>query len=509
MKKPNILLITGDHTRHDAVSINKNPHASNCLADIVKTPNLDRIANNGVTFFNSFTPDPICVPGRASITTGNYPHKCTGHKTNGGLIKDDQTKLAEHFADNGYRTYAIGKLHYVPYAPPGAERLLHGFQHAELCEEGRMIAQFDPLGEQRGIEDYHDYLHSVGWGGYERAHGIGNNDVHPVASPVPAEHHEESWVATRSIANLEKHLADHPDTPFLMWTSFTKPHSPYDPPRPYDTMYDPRDVPSPLGGWENEEILNGRDIELRKRRTKYSWDKLSKEAVQVIRAHYCGMMSFQDEMIGRITQFLEEKGIADNTIIIYTADHGDLLGDFGRFFKVCMYDGAVKIPFIWSVPGVVPSNDPHRRDQLVGLQDILPTLCSLSDIEGPGDVDGMDLTEILKNPETAGREFYISQTNAGGCQKYMLRTKEYKYIYSQTNAIEELYSSDRDDYEMVNLADDPEYTSLNEDFRSKLTAWCIENNDEEMIENGQLVVTVDNEPDDPGFHSSSLGWRKY
>ena len=124
MTKPNIILITADHICHDALACNGN--------EFVQTPNLDRLAKSGITFSNSFTPNPICVPARAAITTGNYPHKCTGFKTNSGKIKDGQLLIARHFADAGFRTYAIGKLHYVPYSPPGKPRLLHGFQHAEI-----------------------------------------------------------------------------------------------------------------------------------------------------------------------------------------------------------------------------------------------------------------------------------------------------------------------------------------------------------------------------------------
>lgn len=132
----NILLVTGDHTRHDALACNLDARQSCSLAQVVKTPSFDRLASEGVTFRNSFTPNPICVPGRASITTGNYSHKCTGSKSNGGRIRDDQPKLAEHFAQAGYATYAIGKLHYVPYSPPGEPRLLHGFEVAELMGSG-------------------------------------------------------------------------------------------------------------------------------------------------------------------------------------------------------------------------------------------------------------------------------------------------------------------------------------------------------------------------------------
>ena len=153
-----------------------------------QTPHLDRLAAEGIRFSNAYTPDPICVPARATSTTGNYPHRCTGNKNNGGRIRDDQIKIAEFFASNGYGSYASGKLHYVPYAKPGEPRLVHGFDKVQLHESGRIAKGFGPDGSVRGLEDYHDYLVDVGWGGYARAHGVGNNDIHPATSPLPAEH---------------------------------------------------------------------------------------------------------------------------------------------------------------------------------------------------------------------------------------------------------------------------------------------------------------------------------
>ena len=507
-RKPNILLITGDHTRHDCVACNHDPLDAGSLAGVVKTPNLDRLARQGATFANSYTTNPICVPARASITTGNYSHRCTTSKSNGGRILDDQVKLAEHFNSFGYATYAMGKLHYVPYAPPGEPRLLHGFQKCELHESGRIIARYDPLGAMEGLEDYHDFLKSVGWGGYERAHGVGNNDVRPATSPLPAEYHEEAWVAGRTIANLEAHRRERADQPFLMWMSFAKPHSPYDPPRPWDQMYDPREMPQPLGGWENDEIMNGRDPELARRRVAYGWDKLPAQAVQVIRAHYCAMMSYQDAQVGRVLQFLDETDLAANTIVVYTGDHGDMLGDLGRFFKVCMYDSSVKVPLIWRVPGLMGEGDPHRREQLAGSNDILPTLCDLTGCELPRELDGESLAPILRSPGESGREFIVSQSMDPPNQKYMIRKGRWKYTYCEVGGTEELYDAAAPVCDLENVA--PEHTDLLTEFRQLLINWCIENGDEKMVRDGALAVS---DPDEvlapPEFAPGRMGWRKF
>jgi arylsulfatase A-like enzyme len=499
MKYKNVLLITSDQARIDAISCNADKSNQWSLANVVKTPNLDTLAAKGVTFRNSFTANPICVPGRATITTGRYSHKCAS-KANRGRIRDN-IKIAEYFTGNGFATCAIGKLHYLPYSPPGEPRVLHGFQYAELCEEGRAIAKFDPDNKMRGIEDYHDYLHDVGWGGYERAHGTGNNDVHPATSVVPAEHHEEAWVAKRSIAWLEKHFADNPEQPFMMWSSFIKPHPPYDPPVPYDRMYDPREMPAPLGCADN---LRGVDDELYLRPARYNWDMFSDEGILNARAHYCGMMSFQDAQIGKIIDFLREKNELDNTVILYTADHGDLLGDYRRFFKQSMHDGSVMVPFIVCDSEVRPVDDSHVREQLVGSQDVLPTLCSLAGLDVPSGLDGVDISPAIADPEAKIRDYYISQTGESPKQKYMIRTAEWKYIYCQVNGTESLFKIGEADYETYDLSDKSEYHDILLAFRNRLINWCRENGDSAMIPNGKLAVgNIDD------LSRSSIGWNRY
>lgn len=142
--RPNILLITADQFRWDALG---------CMGNmVIRTPNLDALAARGMRFCNAFTPNPICVPARAAIMTGNYPQVCTGRKNNAGRIRDGQPLLTEVLKAVGYRTYALGKLHFVPYAPPGEQRLVHGFEHVEWTESGRILAQFDPCGELEGVE---------------------------------------------------------------------------------------------------------------------------------------------------------------------------------------------------------------------------------------------------------------------------------------------------------------------------------------------------------------------
>lgn len=468
MTKPNVLFIFADQMRGDTMGCAGHP--------MIQTPNLDRLAERGVMFSDAFTPDPVCVPARATVTTGNYPHKCTGVKANGGRIKDDQLKIAEYFSNNGYVTYAAGKLHYCPYAAPGEPRLLHGFEHVSLTEEGRVLAAFDPKGNRRGLEDYHDYLQDVGWGGYERGHGVGNNDIHPAPSALPEEHFVDAWVASRSIDYLEQHQSHNSDKPFFMFMSFTKPHAPYDPPVPYNTMYDPREVTMPLAGNETQN----RTPTKHKEDIERGWSLLSPEAQKMARAHYYGLITFQDKQIGRALDYLDENVLTENTIVVYAADHGDMIGDFGFFGKSCFYKGSVNVPMLVSYPEKIPVA--QKSDALVGLQDIFPTIASLAGVPLTREVDGKDLTFLASNPNATVRDFYVSCYYDDPLQICMIADKKRKYIHSQVNGFEEFYDLVNDPHETVNRIDDPILAESIDEMKNELVKWAKENGDLSLLD---------------------------
>ena len=494
--KKNVLLITADHMRSDALACNGNPFA--------RTPNLDALAEGGVTFRKCFTPNPICVPARASITTGNYSHFATGIKNNSGLIHNRQNRIAHVFADAGYETYAIGKLHYVPYAKPDEPRLLHGFQHAELCEEGRMIRRFSPFEPTRGIEDYADYLADVGYEGFTRAHGLGNNDLHPSPSPLPAEHYVDAWTATRTLAHLEAHREKRKEQPFFMWTSFVKPHPPYDPPRPYDQLYDPREIPPPLG---DASARDRRSPVLRRHALSHGMQFLSPQAVQVMRAYYYGMVTFQDEMIGRLVHFLNDSGLRDDTIVVYASDHGDLLGDFGGCFKCTFLNGSVRVPLIINAPGAVA--EPGRpSDELVGLQDILPTLAGLTGIELPHPMHGRDLAPTLDR-KGGVRDLVISQCLDAPWQSVMACDGRWKYSYCEANGYEELYDLASDPNESVNLLERDEDKEQAARLRAAAIEWCKKYGDTNLLSGDDFVRTPVSLEAHSEFSARGMGWRWY
>jgi arylsulfatase A-like enzyme len=494
VKRPNILLVTADQFRGDCLHCDGNK--------LINTPNYDNLAMDGMRFKRAYTPNPICVPGRASIITGNYSHKCTGSKNNSGAIHDDQIKLPQLLAENGYETYASGKLHYLPYTHPGKPDTLNGFQHAALAESGRILRLFDPKAELSGVEAYVDYLKTVGWGGYSRGHGIGNNDIHPAASPLPEEHHVDAWVATQALDYLEYHKENHKNKAFFLNVGFPKPHSPYDPPHPWDTMYDPREMPMPFINRDGK----GRNPYGYFNAVTHGIPYFSPETIQNIRSHYYGLISFQDKQFGRLVKYLKDNDLYVNTIIIFIADHGDMLGDFGWFFKCVMNEGSCRIPFIVSYPNGIKNN--QASDEFVGLQDILPTVASLVGIELGKDVDGIDLTSLLQNKTFSGRDYIISYSRESPYQTYMVRSDCWKYIYTEANATEELYDMNNDPTEEWNLIDKVEMKTTIDEHRKNMINWAKKNGDSAIFDNGKLLATeVDTLKFD--FTANSMGWRWY
>ena len=494
-KRPNILLFCADQLRADALGCYGNA--------VCQTPNLDALAASGVLFKSAFTPNPICVPARATMITGNYPHRATGTKNNGGRIRDDQPKLPEHFAAHGYETYACGKLHYVPYAGPDEPRLLHGWQHCDLTESGRLVRQHDPLCERRGLEDYIDYLADVGYEGYSRSHGMGNNDVRPCPWPIPAEHHVDAWVADRAIQRLREHIERYPqhERPFVIWCSFPKPHSPYDPPHEYVARYDVRDIPPPAG---DESMLGDRNPYLARTRMTHAHDTLSPAARRVIKMYYYALVTHQDHQVGRVMQALRDSGEADNTLVMFMDDHGDLMGDFGTYFKCNFLEGSVRIPLLVAGPGV-PAG--QRRRQLVGLQDVLPTLASMAGCPLDDEVQGLDLSDALASDAAPVRELFYSQCLDAPRQAAMVTDGRWKYCYAQEGPTEELYDLAADPQELTNLASGPDGEALCRPWRERLIAEARKVGDVGLLDGDGLATAPLDRAAIANLPVSGMGWR--
>ena len=470
--KRNLLLITTDQHRWDAIG-------PNCGWGEL-TPHLSALAREGANFPLASSSNPICVPARLSLLTGCAPHRVICGDGNDGVLREGVPTLPGVLASAGYATAAIGKMHFLPYQLP---RTLHGFQHAELYEEGRVRWKEMLSGEKLGGEDYLDALDEAGWGGYQRAHGVGNNDIHLAPSALPAEQYESSWVARRSLDWIRGHRASHPDQPFFLWTSFTKPHAPFDPPEPWHKCFDPRDMPLPAG---SAEMLANRNPALARFREAYLWNDIaSPQVVALARAYYFGLVRFIDEQIGRIFQGLREESIWENTSIIFTSDHGEMLGDFGLFFKSNHLEGSGHVPLIMKL------KDRVSRDQaasLRGIEDVFPTLLHEAELDVPVGIDG--ITPLASSQ----RGVYFSHTTIFDFHSFMARTARHKYIWSELGGSEELYDLEEDPQELINLAKDPARAAILKGLKHRLSEWLVETGNPYANEQGRLIPKTDARP---------------
>lgn len=468
----NVIFVIADQMRWDALPCNG--------ADFIQAPHFDRLAAAGTNFTCAYSGNPVCVPARGVLATGCYSHRCMSPTARGANIGTIiRTHIARHMKNHGYATYGFGKFHHLPY------KSNPGFDVFELAEEGRIdfMRHNGSLEDPAATEDYLEYLRGHGLWGYQRAHGIGNNDARGGRSPLPAEHYVDAWSTTRAIETLRQHVASRASQPFFLQLGWVKPHAPYDPPAPFDQMYDPRSIPKP---WGSPEDMVGRNPMMPTLRFNYLIDQMSEAAIQYSRAHYFGLVSFLDAQMGRLLDALDELWLRDNTLIVFTADHGDNLGDHGVFFKTVLTEGSAHIPLIVCPPGGGSGRVCH---QPVGQEDIVPTICDLAGVKPIADVNGRSLAPLLESPEAKHKPFVISQHGQGDRMTLMLREPRFKYCYARYEGTEELYDMAADPREAHNLASQPEHRASLERLRGLADRWCRENDHDPVCgEDGQPLA---------------------
>jgi arylsulfatase A-like enzyme len=356
MTPPNILFIWTDQHRYDAFGAAGNVN--------IKTPNIDRLADSGIRFTNAHCPSPICGPGRAACFTGMYPPGC-GAVLNWISLKSGTLLMTDHLYQSGYYNALVGKLH----LSPAADR--HGFDWKRLCDSPHGVYSWDEI-------IYNDYLRFLERECYpehpEQAERAGGESERVNAqdprfwlgwSWADDAHHMTTWTGNESVAFLENWQGKQP---FFLNVSFFGPHHPYATSEPWDSMYDPQALPLP-DTWRREKTGPVFDRTKKKMQTTMrQWDETLWRDIQ---AKYYGNISQIDREVGRILDTLKARGLWENTLIVFTADHGDHMGDFGLLGKGDMYDSSVKIPFIVKPPG--DDRRAETRNQVVNSIDLFGT----------------------------------------------------------------------------------------------------------------------------------------
>ena len=448
--RPNILFIMVDEMKWNVTS-----YAGHSL---VKTPHLDQLAREGTQFATAYTVAPICTPSRYSFFTSRYAH-VHGSVDNSTPTREPQVLLPAILKHHGYQTALSGKLHFIPhthdysfdyfwsFANEGPGKLPTWPQTLAKKHGGNIARKLtaqpfpnDPLGKDLGKLAY------------------------------PKEDTQTSWITDRAVDFLQQRDAA---KPFFLFVSYLDPHSPSHLAEPYWSMFDPAKMPlppsfkpdptKPAQSADNRHEVNDPKI------------------VQAMTAAYYAKVTMVDDNVGRLLQRLRELGLAENTLIIFTADHGNMVGDLNRWFKGAMYEGSARIPLLMKAPAASPFAATFNRGtvvrQIVENIDVMPTLCEIVGVPLPtAGIQGRSLTPLAAGQTAHWKNRAFAERNGS-----MIRTPQFKYINNSRNnerhggGTPELYDLVKDPLEMNNLATDPVHAATLKELATQLEQWQRDN----------------------------------
>ncbi len=445
--RPNILWICTDQQRYDTIHALGYSH--------VDTPHIDQLVREGVAFTHAYCQSPICTPSRASFLTGMYPSAVHVMGNGNETFPAHPELLSKRLADADYDCGLIGKLHLASAYGRIEPRVDDGFRYWQYSHAPR-----DDWPEGHG---YADWVRSKG-----EVLGELVKDRHGVPSPL----HQTTWCAEKAI----EFICQEREEPFLACVNIYDPHPPFNPPQSYRELFNPEDMPGPLfrdSDIEQQEKLSAVDFQSRVRRPTeldirdpLNPDRGRAADARELQAAYCAMIKLIDDQVGRMMAALEESGQRENTLVIFTSDHGEMLGDHGLIQKGCrFYEGLVRVPLVFSWPGHIQQG--VQSDALVELLDQTPTLMELAGLEIPERLQGRSLVPMLKGAADLGHhrdfvrcEYYDALDEKDGTFATMYRDERYKLIVYHGHDLGELYDLEEDPQEFENMWDEPEAQPL-------------------------------------------------
>ncbi|MGH7927173.1 MAG: sulfatase family protein [Candidatus Binatia bacterium] len=519
-KRPNFLFIITDQHRADHLGCYGN--------SLVRTPNIDGLAARGTRFERFYTATPICMPNRATFMTGRMP-SLHGSRHNGIPLSLTATTFVDIMRAAGYDTALIGKCHLqsisggiptigMPEADPSKVQPPEDLREADrtwlapgrYAQELRSTWHGNPNFEL--TLPYYGFSHvelAVGHGDevtghYERwlnARGgdgdslrgrknqlPGNNYIAPQAwrTRVPEELYPSSYVAERASAYLEQHARDDAE-PFFIQCSFPDPHHPFTPPGKYWDMYAPADIslPASFFGGEHplpphlQQLYNEREQGKANRDGQRTFAITERETREAIALTY-GMITMIDDAIGRILSCLAASGLAENTIVMFNADHGDFMGDHQLLLKGALhYQGLVRVPFIWSDP--MAKNKGLVSADLCGTLDLARTILDRASLEGHNGMQGVSLLPAIEGAETGHDSMVIEEHQRRGYMGFQnnfrarsLITEDHRLTLYEGVDWGELYDLKNDRAELSNLWDDPRSANQRHDLTEELARKLME-----------------------------------
>ena len=446
-ERPNVLFIMADDLN---ASLGCYPGGK------AQTPHLDRLAARGVRFDRAYCQFPLCGPSRNSMLCGLYPN-ATGILRNAQIFRQtipSHHSLPQAFRLEGYVSARVGKLYH--YNVPKSVGT-NGHDDPASWE-----IETNPAGCDRMEEE--PYIFSLKPGQFGAT-------LSWYASPQPDNKHTDGMLAEDAIWLLER-FAKRPDRPFFLALGFYRPHTPYVAPKSYFEAYPTEHISLVEGVQDDIKDLPAMALGSHKVEHDLLTDPLRREAIQAYRAS----VSFMDAQVGLVLTRLRELGLEENTIVVFTSDHGYHLGEHGLWQKMSLFEESARVPLIMAGPGVDSHASIVRAP--VGLVDLYPTLTDLCQIKAPDNLQGQSLVPMLTDPQVPGRGWALTQvtrrnkTKAGGLVfGYTLRTERWRYTsWDEGKAGYEIYDHQTDPAEQDNLAGKPAFRELEESLKEQLKA---------------------------------------
>ena len=489
-KRPNILFLMADQMRSDVLGSAGNK--------VAITPSLDKLASEGVRFRNAFSTTPTCTPARSAILTGLSPWY-HGMLAYGSIAHRYPYEIPRVLSSNGYYTYSIGKDHF------GWNRTLnegvpHGYNGTYL---------YDGLEFGSEVDDYDQWFKKELPGIDPMVTGLTFNDYRGRPYALPEYFHPTSWVGRSAIDFLTHYnLSD----PFFLKVSFHRPHSPYDPPERWINKYTQDKMPQPFqgGNWDRRYAVHYNGTP-----DPGIWcGDIGIEQVKKSRQAYYSSVSFVDEWIGEILDVLELRGLTNDTLVLFTADHGDMMGDHYHWRKGYPYFGSAHIPMIIKWPASMETSNGGSisisrgtvLEQVTELRDLFPTFLDAAEISIPSyiQLNGSSMLNLLRTPLTQEWRDYIDLEH-GICYNVTnhwnaLTDGHIKYIFQAYFPDEQLFDLDNDPGEMNNLASDPSLqTELHKWQQRMVTQFEREKRGSDWVNNGKLMRRVKGQLYSPNY----------
>ncbi|MHC4984786.1 MAG: sulfatase family protein [Planctomycetota bacterium] len=459
--RPNVLFVLSD--QHNAKVLGHAGHPD------VKTPHLDRLAEQGVRFANAITQNPICTPGRVSWLSGQYCHN-HGYYGLSGPNPGGLPTVLGHFRAAGYRTSAVGKIHCPENWVEDDADVFHETCSSSIGGRSEAYAQYL---QERGLTDLEDHNAMRECGEL----GVQSCDGRP--SKVSYEDGQEGWIVRETAAFMEACAAE--GQPFFAHVSLPKPHECYTPAQRFWDLYDESALTLPPNA---EYDMTGKAPHLRAAAAEWGnghwalFEPRTFEAARMRKLHgYLGNVSHVDHAVGELMAALDRLGLADNTIVIYSSDHGDYACEHANMEKapgICS-DAITRIPMLWRWPDRFAAG--HEAGELVEAVDMANTVCALTGLDSMQTADGKDISHLLRGESgqvrrAAVTEFAWSKSVRQGQWRYVHYPRE-MFPDEYPDGFGELYDLDADPWEMTNLFFDPQHAERVQAMQRELTDWLI------------------------------------